>query len=343
MSDFGLWWEFDFCLGEAGAYPNIARAFHNWFPFEQRGFAKGAVWMAGRFMGGATPLIVNLMLFTTVAVDGSTTVHWRHIFWVFGVLGAVWCVIWWWWFHDRPEQNPSVNAEELGLIRAGKQLSAAGSSKRVPWLRFAGSVNLWVLCIAYACSAYGWYFNITYLPDYLREVYGLDKQRDPLRVGLLTGAPLLCGSVACLVGGLLTDAFIRYTGNRKWGRRLFGVVGKGICGICYFLSWYATDVYWFVFAISMAAFWNDITMGAAWASCIDIGRKFSGVVSGCMNTVGNLGGAIAGYATGRVMHWFSDDRTLGWQINFASYAAVYFLAVALWMVFDSTKALVEED
>src|SRR5262245_17732223 len=36
---------FFFGLGEAGAYPNIARAFHNWFPFQERGFAKGAVWM----------------------------------------------------------------------------------------------------------------------------------------------------------------------------------------------------------------------------------------------------------------------------------------------------------
>src|SRR5262245_37636963 len=49
---------FLFGLGEAGAYPNIARAFHNWFPFTERGFAQGAVWMAGRFAGGVTPLLV---------------------------------------------------------------------------------------------------------------------------------------------------------------------------------------------------------------------------------------------------------------------------------------------
>src|SRR5437763_1633676 len=28
---------FLFGVGEAGAYPNIARAFHSWFPFEERG------------------------------------------------------------------------------------------------------------------------------------------------------------------------------------------------------------------------------------------------------------------------------------------------------------------
>src|SRR5436853_2391097 len=35
---------FLFGVGEAGAYPNISRAFASWFPFGERGFAQGAVW-----------------------------------------------------------------------------------------------------------------------------------------------------------------------------------------------------------------------------------------------------------------------------------------------------------
>src|SRR3977135_2794137 len=35
--------------GEAGAFPNSAGAFHNWSPFQERGFAKGTVWRASRF------------------------------------------------------------------------------------------------------------------------------------------------------------------------------------------------------------------------------------------------------------------------------------------------------
>ena len=49
--------QFLFGAGEAGAFPNITRALHNWFPTQQRGFAQGAVWMCGRMMGGLTPLI----------------------------------------------------------------------------------------------------------------------------------------------------------------------------------------------------------------------------------------------------------------------------------------------
>ena len=58
--------------------------------------------------------------------------------------------------------------------------------------------------------------------------------------------------------------------------------------------------------------------GSAWASCIDIGGKYTGIVSGCMNTIGNLGGAVAGYASGWVVDAYKDTPTphMGWTINF---------------------------
>src|SRR5262249_33085170 len=154
------------------------------------------------------------------------------------------------------------------------------SHSNVPWLRLLGSGNLWLLCLMYFCGAYGWYFNITWLPGYLKDTYGVTAETHGFWTkSLLTGAPLLLGAIAGLVGGLLTDWFIRRTGNRKWGRRLFGVIGHGVCAVCYLLSLAAHDPYVFVLFVSLASFWNDITMGSAWASCIDIGKKYSGIVS----------------------------------------------------------------
>src|SRR5262249_53252717 len=144
------------------------------------------------------------------------------------------------------------------------------SHSNVPWRRMATSVNLWALCLMYFCGAYGWYFNITWLPKYLKEHFRVTADSHGFwTVSLLTGAPLLLGSLACLVGGLLTDWFIRRTGNRKWGRRLFGVIGHGVCALCWFLTLAAGTPYLFVLFVALAAFWNDLTMGSAWASCLD--------------------------------------------------------------------------
>jgi MFS family permease len=162
-------------------------------------------------------------------------------------------------------------------------------------------------------------------------------------MSLLAGAPLLAGYLACLVGGLLTDAFIRRTGDRKWGRRLFGVVGHGVCALCYFLSLAASSPELFVLAIALASFWNDLTMGSAWASCLDIGRQYSGIVSGCMNTVGNLGGAAAGVITGLVLDVFKGQgrpAAQAWTVNFVLFGSVYVAASLLWLRFDATRPVV---
>ena len=351
---------FLFGLGEAGAYPNITRAFHNWFPFKERGSAQGTVWMAGRLAGGITPLIVTALILTVKDEAGNVlAVHWRHTFWIFGVLGVGWCIIFWMWFRDRPEKDPRVNQAELDLIRGdGTHTEAAHAN--VPWLKLFSNVNLWMLCLMYFCAAYGWYFNITWLPGYLKDQYGItegDKwSAEFWTFSLMAGMPLLLGSMACLFGGLLTDRFIRVTGNRKWGRRLFGVVGHGVCALCYFLSLWANNAWLFVLAIAFAAFWNDMTMGSAWASCQDIGRKYAGIVSGCMNTIGNLGGAIAGYATGFVLKMHTDALPdgasaealkeavrKGWHVNFVVFALVYVAATIFWLLFDATKPVVPDE
>jgi ACS family glucarate transporter-like MFS transporter len=308
---------FLFGMGEAGAYPTISRAFHSWFPFQERGFAQGTVWMAGRFAGGVTPLLVGLILIPIGIADGKPHYYWRHIFWIFGGIGLTWCVLFWLWSRDRPEEHRRVNAEELDYIRGGQTPEA--SHHGVPWRRILSSRHLWLLCLMYFCASYGWYFNITWLPKYLSEHYGVNKNTMGARAGILAGAPLLFGAAACMLGGLLTDWFIRRTGNRKWGRRLFGIVGHGLCATCYAVSMYAGNPWLFVLGIAFAAFWNDMTMGSAWASCIDIGGRYSGIVSGCMNTVGNLGGFLAGAATGRVLDLYAGQARTAAAMTAGSY------------------------
>src|SRR5262249_47865047 len=149
-------------------------------------------WMAGRFAGGITPLLV-------FALIEQAEVGWRHIFWIFGVVGVGWCVLFWIWYRDRPEDKPGVNPAEVEWIQSGQRQEE--SHHGVPWMSILTSGNLWVLCLMYFCSAYGWYFNITWLPKFLNEQYGVSKETHGFwTMSLLAGAPLLLGSIACLFG-----------------------------------------------------------------------------------------------------------------------------------------------
>jgi hypothetical protein len=70
-------------------------------------------------------------------------------------------------------------------------------------------------------------------------------------------------------------------------------------------------------------------------------------VAGCMNTIGNFGGAVAGSATGLILKKYDVDtngvNVDGWHANFLIFAAVYGVATLCWLGFDSTKPVVPED
>ena len=49
---------FLFGAGEAGCFPNLAKALHRWLPPNERTRAQGLLWMSARWGGAATPLLV---------------------------------------------------------------------------------------------------------------------------------------------------------------------------------------------------------------------------------------------------------------------------------------------
>lgn len=366
---------FLFGVGEAGAFPNITRALHNWFPSVERGMAQGYVWMSSRIVGGLTPLIwTSLILWIGLS--------WRTAFVLFGLVGVVWCIAFARRFRNRPEENPLVNDAERALIRGDDAAASESAHARVPWRRLLASGNLWAVCIMYFMMAYGWYFNVNYLPAYLEEMHGLNKGSllgdafaresrfgtflEEVLWALFKGGPLLLGAAGCILGGWLTDWYIRRTGNRKWGRRIFGMIGHGACVPLYLYCIIAPGAWSFAIALAFTGFFNDLAIGSAWATCQDIGRRHSAIVAGCMNTIGNLGGfasaAIVGWLLRMSRQSYLADAGLpmdgfarlpleakraallpGYGWNFASFALLYAVAVGLWLLIDATRPVLAED
>jgi MFS family permease len=340
--------QFLFGIGEAGAFPNISKAIYNWFPENQRGSAKGIVWMSARLMGGLTPFVWVLLV-------GIAGLSWRHALWIFAGAAATWCVAFYLFFRNRPDDHPAVNEAECNLINAGKSLSHA--SEPVPWGKIFGSRNVWALCAMYTVTNFNWYFLMYYLPGTLKSQFPDWNQTNggKLLLALLGGAPLLVGMGGCFIGGILTDRYIRRTGDRKWGRRLYGMLGYGLAACCYATAAIMTGGNLWVFAacLIMVGFTNDLIMGPSWATAQDIGRRYSAIVSGTMNMVGNLGAAVGNLVTGLILEAYTIKTTIdgvekdvvqgtGFVVCFTMYAAVYALGVLSWLLIDPTKPIVSE-
>jgi MFS transporter, ACS family, glucarate transporter len=305
-----------FGVGEAGAFPSIARAYGRWLPAAQRGRSFGLVVMAGLLGGAFTqPLVVALLGITT----------WRWVFPLFGAAGLAWAAVWLFWFRDDPRSHRAVNASELALIGPG----AEQSHRAVPWRALARHRTLWALCVMYLGAIYGWYFYLTWLPQYLLRARGFDLKQ----VGWMAALPLLGIAAGVLSGGWASDLLVSRVGE-CWGRRLPGVVGLPLAAAAVLVAASTASPRLAVFGLSAAAMLAAWGVAPGWAVCLDIGGPHAGVVSGAMNTFGNLGGALSPLVVGYCL-----DRWHSWDAPLWSVAGFYLLAALCWTRVDATATL----
>jgi hypothetical protein len=87
-------------------------------------------------------------------------------------------------------------------------------------------------------------------------------------------------------------------------------------------------------------------MGPSWAACQDIGQRYSAIVSGTMNMVGNLGAVLGIQVTGRIVRAYTENGVTdqkGYIVLFTVYGAVYALGVCLWLLIDASKPIKLEE
>jgi MFS family permease len=326
---FGFWSllviRFLFGAGEAGAFPNIARAVSRWFPQREQGRA-----MSVSFVGLAVGSTMTAPLVFTLLQLQS----WRWVFVEFGIVGALWCVAWRRWFRDLPEEHPAVNEAELKLIRADRDDQEPEQSHRIPWKTLLTSANLAFICLMYFAYGYGLYFYITWLPTYLLEARGFSVSS----TRWLAAAPWVVSALAFWIGGWTTDWLARRTGNLKLARCGIGVFGYATGAITLFAVARVEDGRTAAMLLALALGLQTTTVSAAWSVCLDVGRKYAGIVTGCMNTVGNIGGAIGPLVVGyAVKSWGS------WTLPFYIMAAVFVFGAVMWLLVDPRKSVLLEN
>jgi sugar phosphate permease len=307
---------------QAGGFPVLARVIADWMPSQQRGFAQGMVWTFSRLGGAVAPKLIVILI--TKVFFG-----WAIPLVLVAGLGLIWCAGFWTWFRNRPEEMPQVNAEERALIASERSASRAPQIA-LPWGHFLRSRSVWGLCLLYGFGGFAGNFITSLLPIYLHDHRHLNDDD----TATLSGLPLAFGIVSCLLGGTVSDWLIRRTGSRKWGRRLVGCIAMALAGLTTLSVLWTHDVWMMGLAFSAWFFFNDATMGPAWASCADVGERYAGTLSGAMNMTGAFFGAVGMAFAGACFRRGLID------VVFIVFACSYGLAALCWFAVDVTKPLV---
>jgi ACS family glucarate transporter-like MFS transporter len=309
---------FSFGVGEAGAFPNFSACISRWFPRLERARALGLVIMTMQIGGALAPLLV---------VPIQARYGWRTSFYLFGVLGVLWAVIWYPWYRDTPSQMAEVSQAELREIG----VPPAPSHETLPWRIALRSVNLW----SHMLMAFGYYyagfFFLSWFQTFLVKGRGFSEKQL-----LLSTLPFLLGACGNAVGGFASDALVARFGL-KWGRRAIGIIGGGGAALALAAAILTANPFLTLGFLALSYMGVTIIQPTAFVVCIDIAPRYAGAVAGAMNTAAQAGAFLSSLVFGYLVK-------LTGSYNLPLFPMVFMLILSafMWLRIDPTEPLVPE-
>ncbi|MFO0869968.1 MAG: MFS transporter [Pirellulales bacterium] len=346
----GFWslllYRFLFGVGEAGAFPNMARIQSQWLPIASRPRAGGLLWMLARWGGAFSIPLFGIMMAgfgssafreTVAELPGlSWLAHyeaWRISFWAAGVIGAVWCIAFYSWFRDHPADKPSVNAAELALITHNAPPASKGHG--MPhhlWRDLLFNRSLIAMGVLYMCGSFGWSFFASWMPEYFKEVQKMEYEESQW----MAAAPLFCGGISCIVGGILCNILVARS-HRPWlARAIFPISGYVTAALCMLAIPWVTSPTQAIVLLCIAEAAHDFGQGSNWSTIVNIGGKYAGVAAGLINTIGNMGNAFQPYIGARIIDSY------GWNTVFVVYGVAFVIAACMWLLIDPRQTFYRE-
>jgi len=288
-----------FGAGESGCFPGLARLFQTWLPPMQRNSAEGIKAAAARWGAAITPALMAALY---------AYLGWRHVFLLFGIVGAIWALAFWYWYRGQPVE------------RATEQAHGG-----VSWSKLVRSRSVWALGVQWFCHYYGFYFYITWLPQYLYQARGLNLRNGSLAAGL----PLFSAGLGSLVAGWVLSAASRRLGTAR-ARKLLGYTAYGGAAILLLAFTGIRGAVPAMIVMSLSSFAAEFSGPISWTTAMDIGGERVGTVGGFMNMLGHFGGSVAPAVTGFLL----TSSNNAWNIAFYCSALIYAAGALCWMVID---------
>jgi ACS family glucarate transporter-like MFS transporter len=305
---------FCFGMGEAGAYPNAGIAISRWFPAKKRTPAWGIGAMASQLGGALAPFLV---------VPIQMRYGWRASFYVFGVAGVLWSITWYRWFRDSPAEMPGVSAEELAETEP-----IPTAHHGLPWSQGIRSFNLWGVMLMAGCYGYTLYFFQSWFPTYLVKGRGFSES------GLLLASlPFLIGATANLCGGFLSDALVTRLGL-CWGRRLLGCTSLAAAALLMTAATLTHNKLLALVLLSLSYGAITLQQPGVLGICLDIGGRYSGAVTGAMNTCTFTFAFISSVAYGYIV------KARGYDAPFLPMIALLAIGALIWLRIDATRLVI---
>jgi MFS family permease len=314
-----------FGLTQAGGYPVLNKVTRNWFPLASRTSVQGFVIALGRVGAACSPLIVASLLM------GLLGCSWQTALVVIAMPGVLLAVLLGLLVRTSSKQHPWSNQAEQDLIEGGPKAAPADRGQLLVGNR-AALFSLAMMLLYAFLSTFQDQLYVNWIPTFLVEGRGLDAGR----MGLLTPLPLLGGAAGGVFGGWLNDALLKRGWPRRWVRSGVALTGRVLAAGLVMLTVFIPDGGLAMVVLLLARVLADWGVPTQWGAITDMAGRASGTVFGIVNTVGAVGGFVAGPALGYLKLYY------GWEGLFFGVMCMLLLSALTWLGIDCTRKLVSD-
>ncbi|XP_065341537.1 vesicular glutamate transporter 1-like isoform X3 [Cloeon dipterum] len=315
---------YGYAVTQGVTYPSIHAVWSRWAPPLER---SRLVTIA--FSGSYFGTVISLPLSGYLA----ETFGWASIFYVFGVIAIIWCIVWLIVVSETPQEDKQITEEELDYIRAtvGPAANHVKVNMDPPWKRFVTSLPVWAIMLAHFSENWGFYTLLTELPTFMNDVLGFDLKH----AGLLSALPYLVMGTVVQIGGQLADYLISNGHLSTTKVRKLCTCGAFIFQTLFLIAAaHATSATAVVACLTVAVGFGGFAWAGFSVNPLDIAPQFASILMGLSNTVATLPGMISPLLTGHLVQRKTPEE---WQTVFYIAGGIYLAGAVFYAMFASGK------
>jgi MFS transporter, ACS family, solute carrier family 17 (sodium-dependent inorganic phosphate cotransporter), other len=291
-------------LGESVHFPTVHSLAARWTIASERSRAISSYVSAVSF-GTAVALLASPIIVVSLG--------WPAVFYISGILGAIWLVVWLLKSADVPEKCAGMSPSELAVISADQ--SQAPLAEAIPWRAILREKNVWAIVIAHVCNNFGGYIILLWLPTYLHKIFGVPMER----LGSFSIIPWIAAFCVGNLSGWIADALRNRGMTMTDVRKLMQAVAFILGAVPMLLLPLVHS------AVAATTLMTIATGGAAFgvagfaANHLDIAPRYAGILMGLSNTFAQLPGIVGVALTGFIVNMTH------------SFAGVFYLIAFIYM------------
>ena len=316
-----------FLLGvaEAGLFPGVIFYLSRWFPAEYRARIVAMFMMASPIAAAVGTPLAAWLIQSGDGVFGLA--GWRFMMVAVGLPAIILGITCWFYLTDRPKDAGWLAPDERQWLIdvLAEEERHVNKHFDFPLRRALTSPRIWALALVYFGIAYGLYALAFFLPSIItgfKKTFGI--QLSIVQIGLITAIPYTFAAVAMYLWSRRADR----TGEHVWHVAIPMLLG----GLAIPIALYLHSPVLAMIPVIVTAMGVFSAIPSFWAlpSRFLTGAAAAGGI-GLINSIGNLGGFAAPYATGALDQWTGNSRAGMWAVG-----VIMVLAAALVVALRAT-------